>query len=175
MCVYWPDAQGMGVRSVHMAAPLLLGDGCPHCPAGTKTRGLLLFLIFLLLHQGSDWTDSLVFYSVAASGLYCSDSNCDIDGILSVVLCTALGNEIKLLCKCVYVNYVWSEREVAMLCYRTRPDFQIQSQQHTHTHAQTHMLRSVLVHAVKVWLCEVLHFTEQIKFRCFFLQYLLLL
>lgn len=38
MCVYWFDSQVMGVRSVHMAAPLLPADGCPRVLA-LKQRG----------------------------------------------------------------------------------------------------------------------------------------
>lgn len=75
------------------------GDGCalrPHgsaivaggwLPSGSGTETKRLFSSFF--YQASELTDSLVFYSVAASWLYCSDSNCDIDGILSVVHWTA--------------------------------------------------------------------------------------
>lgn len=61
MC-YWFDAQVMGVRSVHMAVLLLLVDGCPRVLA-LKQRGAYFFSFY----QASELTDSLVFYSVAAS------------------------------------------------------------------------------------------------------------
>lgn len=53
--------------------------------AGTKTKKLFS----PSLYRATELTDSLVSYSVAASWLYCSDSNCDIDGILSVAHWTA--------------------------------------------------------------------------------------
>lgn len=131
ICVYWFDSQVMlGVCCVHMAQPLSLAVGCPRVLA-LKQRSFFFPVLI-----PSNWVDRFIGFLL---------SSCQLivlqwfklwhwwDSVLRIGLLREMGLSGSVnahvcgrLCKmCVAV--VW-EKEVAMLCWRTRPDSQIHSE-----------------------------------------------